>query len=80
MRRLADAVGPCRLVPSDAVGVPVDAKEAILFALIGWLTAHGLAGSVAACTGARTASILGSVTGPLIPRTAAMPSRVAMVV
>jgi anhydro-N-acetylmuramic acid kinase len=80
MRRLADAVGPARLVASDAVGVPVDAKEAILFALIGWLTAHGLAGSIAACTGARTARILGSVTGPLIPRTATMPSRLAMVV
>jgi anhydro-N-acetylmuramic acid kinase len=79
MRRLAEAAGPARLIPSDAVGVPVDAKEAILFALIGWLTAHGLPGSVAACTGARTASILGSVTGALAPRTATMPSRLAMV-
>jgi anhydro-N-acetylmuramic acid kinase len=75
MRRLAEAARPTRLVPSDAVGVPVDAKEAILFALIGWLTAHGLAGSVAECTGARKASILGSVTGHLIPRTSPMPSR-----
>jgi anhydro-N-acetylmuramic acid kinase len=57
----------------------VDAKEAVLFALIGWLTAHGLPGSVAACTGARNASVLGSVTGPLAPRTAPMPSRLAMV-
>lgn len=79
MRRLTAAVGSTRLIPSDAVGVPVDAKEAVLFALIGWLTAHGLAGSVAACTGARTASILGSVTGPLVPRSAPMPSRLAMV-
>lgn len=78
MRRLADAVGPTRLMPSDAVGVPVDAKEAILFALIGWLTAHGLAGSVAACTGARTATVLGSVTGQLVPRTATRPARLVM--
>jgi anhydro-N-acetylmuramic acid kinase len=78
MRRLAEAVGPARLMPSDAVGVPVDAKEAVLFALIGWLTAHGLAGSVPACTGARTASILGSVTGPLVPRSASMPTRLVM--
>jgi anhydro-N-acetylmuramic acid kinase len=79
MRRLTEAVPTTRLIRSDAVGVPVDAKEAILFALIGWLTAHGLAGSIAACTGARTATILGSVTGPLVPRTATMPSRLAMV-
>jgi len=79
MRRLAEAVGPTRLIPSDAVGVPVDAKEAVLFALIGWLTAHGLPGSVPACTGARNASILGSVTGPLVARTAAMPTRLEMV-
>jgi anhydro-N-acetylmuramic acid kinase len=78
MQRLAEAVGPARLMPSDAVGVPVDAKEAVLFALIGWLTAHGLAGSVAACTGARNASILGSVTGPLVPRAATMPARLVM--
>ena len=75
MRRLAESLRTTRLIRSDAVGVPVDAKEAMLFALIGWLTAHGLAGSVAACTGARTATILGSVTGPLMPRTASMPSR-----
>jgi anhydro-N-acetylmuramic acid kinase len=77
MRRLAESLRTTRLIRSDAVGVPVDAKEAMLFALIGWLTAHGLAGSVAACTGARTATILGSVTGPLVPRTASMPSRLA---
>lgn len=79
MRRLTAAAGPARLVPSDAVGVPVDAKEAVLFALIGWLTAHGLPGSVPECTGARRASVLGSVTGPLVPRTAPMPSRLTMV-
>jgi len=78
MRRLTAAAAPARLIPSDAVGVPVDAKEAVLFALIGWLTAHGLAGSVAACTGARRASVLGSVTGPLVPRTATMPTRLVM--
>lgn len=79
MRRLAEALRPARLTTSDALGVPVDAKEALLFALIGWLTAHGLPGTLAACTGARTATVLGSVTGRLAPRTATMPTRLVMV-
>jgi anhydro-N-acetylmuramic acid kinase len=75
MRRLTELVTPTVVTTSDAVGVPVDAKEAVLFALIGWLTAHGLAATIPACTGARTASVLGSITGPLVPRTATMPRR-----
>lgn len=53
---------------SSAYGAPTDTKEAIAFALIGWHTAHGLPGAVPGCTGARTASILGSIVpgaGPL---------------
>jgi anhydro-N-acetylmuramic acid kinase len=49
-------------------GVATDTKEAILFALIGWHTAHGIPGIVPSCTGAREARILGSITpgtGPL---------------
>ena len=46
----------------DELGVPEAAKEAALFALIGFLTVHGIAGSVASCTGARRASILGTIT------------------
>jgi len=79
MRRLADAVGPARLTTSAALGVPVDAKEALLFALIGWLTAHGLAATIPACTGARTASVLGVMVGPFVPRTASMPARMTCV-
>ncbi len=45
----------------DELGVPEAAKEAALFALIGFLTVHGIAGSVASCTGARRASILGTI-------------------
>ncbi|MEV0268950.1 anhydro-N-acetylmuramic acid kinase [Hamadaea sp. NPDC050747] len=75
MDRLTELVGPAVVTTSDALGVPADVKEALLFALIGWLTAHGLAGTLPACTGARTASVLGSVTGPLAPRTATAPVR-----
>jgi anhydro-N-acetylmuramic acid kinase len=39
-----------------------DAKEAVAFALLGYLTLHGQPGSIAACTGARGARVLGSVT------------------
>ncbi|MFN8622341.1 MAG: anhydro-N-acetylmuramic acid kinase [Chloroflexota bacterium] len=42
-------------------GAPTDTKEAILFALIGWHTWHGLPGTVASCTGAREARVLGAV-------------------
>ncbi|MER5726755.1 anhydro-N-acetylmuramic acid kinase [Streptomyces sp. NPDC002138] len=47
---------------SDELGLPSGAKEAYAFAVLGWLTAHGLPGTVPSCTGARHASVLGSVT------------------
>jgi anhydro-N-acetylmuramic acid kinase len=79
MRRLGALIRPARLTTSDALGVPVDGKEAVLFALIGWLTVHGLAGTIPVCTGARTASVLGSVVGPFAPRMATMPDRLVVV-
>ncbi|MGC1239117.1 MAG: anhydro-N-acetylmuramic acid kinase [Acidimicrobiales bacterium] len=45
----------------DEFGVPEDAKEACLFALIGFLSVHGLAGTVPSATGARRASVLGAI-------------------
>jgi anhydro-N-acetylmuramic acid kinase len=53
---------------SDELGVPAAAKEAYAFAVLGFLTVHGLVGTVPACTGARGARVLGSLTpgnGPL---------------
>ncbi|MDP9027190.1 MAG: anhydro-N-acetylmuramic acid kinase [Actinomycetota bacterium] len=53
------------LVPSDEFGAPSDAKEAIAFALIGWMTAHGLPSTLPSATGASAPSVLGSITpGP----------------
>ena len=43
-------------------GLPTDTKEAILFAIVGWHTAHGLAGAIPSCTGAREPRVLGSIT------------------
>ncbi|MEV4681041.1 anhydro-N-acetylmuramic acid kinase [Streptomyces kurssanovii] len=47
---------------SDELGMPAAAKEAYAFAVLGFLTVHGLAGTVPACTGARGARVLGSIT------------------
>jgi anhydro-N-acetylmuramic acid kinase len=46
----------------DALGIPSDAKEAYAFAVLGFLSWHGLPGAVPSVTGARTARILGSYT------------------
>ena len=80
MERIAARLHPARLRPFDALGLDNDAKEAYLFALIGFLTWHGLSGSVPACTGARRAPLLGRLTpgaGPLrLPEPAAtVPAR-----
>ncbi|GAA2211962.1 anhydro-N-acetylmuramic acid kinase [Nonomuraea monospora] len=65
--------------PSDDFGTPSDDKEAIAFALIGWLTAHGLPGTAPGGTGAAGARILGTLTpgaGPLaLPEPVAAPPR-----
>ncbi|WP_328303441.1 anhydro-N-acetylmuramic acid kinase [Streptomyces sp. NBC_00435] len=47
---------------SDELGLPSGAKEAYAFAVLGWLTAHGLPGTVPSCTGARHPRVLGSIT------------------
>ncbi|MEU6576591.1 anhydro-N-acetylmuramic acid kinase [Streptomyces sp. NPDC046805] len=47
---------------SDKLGLPSAAKEAYAFAVLGFLTVHGLAGTDPVSTGARHPSILGSVT------------------
>ena len=54
---------------TDELGVPVQAKEALAFAVLGYLTWNGLPGSVTAATGARHPSVLGSIEpgdGPLL--------------
>ncbi|MFH8791448.1 anhydro-N-acetylmuramic acid kinase [Streptomyces sp. NPDC017941] len=47
---------------SDELGLASAAKEAYAFAVLGFLTVHGLPGTVPASTGARHASVLGSIT------------------
>jgi anhydro-N-acetylmuramic acid kinase len=46
---------------TESAGLAVDAKEAAAFALLGWLTWHGLPGNVPSATGAKRAVVLGKV-------------------
>jgi anhydro-N-acetylmuramic acid kinase len=68
VRWLREAAPDVRVLSCDELGLPAQAKEAVAFAMLGFLTWHGLPGSVTAATGARHASILGSIqpgAGPL---------------
>jgi anhydro-N-acetylmuramic acid kinase len=47
---------------TDELGVPEAAKEALVFAIIGFLTVHGLPATVPSCTGAARPTVLGSLT------------------
>jgi anhydro-N-acetylmuramic acid kinase len=62
-RELARALAPRRLVSFDDVFFDGDAKEAVAFALLGWLTLQGRPGNVPSATGAAGPRILGVVTG-----------------
>ncbi len=62
MRALAERIAPARLRTIDDLGIPSAAKEAYAFAVLGFLTWHGLPGNVPSCTGARHPAILGSIT------------------
>jgi len=62
MAWLAAALPGVAIRPSDAFGIPEGAKEGLLVALIGLLTLAGRPATIPSCTGARHASILGSIT------------------
>ncbi|NUP22704.1 MAG: anhydro-N-acetylmuramic acid kinase [Streptomyces sp.] len=62
MRMLGQQLAGVALRTSDTLGLPAAAKEAYAFAVLGFLTAHGLPGTDPASTGARHARVLGSLT------------------
>ncbi|MFJ6168097.1 anhydro-N-acetylmuramic acid kinase [Micromonospora orduensis] len=66
-----------RLRGTDELGVPAQAKEAYAFALLGWLSWHGLPGAIPSVTGAARGAVLGSWTpaGPAYSSTPASPPR-----
>jgi anhydro-N-acetylmuramic acid kinase len=84
LRMLGAELPGVRFVPSDDLGAPRDAKEAIAFALIGWQTLHGLPATLPSCTGAHGPRVLGTITpgaGPLrLPPPAAAPSALRLTV
>lgn len=55
------------LLDSGALGLPAAGKEAYAFAVLGFLTLHGLPGNAPECTGARGPRVLGSLTPGLRP-------------
>ncbi|MBW8761526.1 MAG: anhydro-N-acetylmuramic acid kinase [Microbacterium sp.] len=66
---LRAALPETEVVLADELGAPADSKEAILLALIGWCTLHGVPAIVPGGTGAREPRILGTITpgvGPLV--------------
>ena len=62
MGMLATELPGVALRDSGELGLPSAAKEAYAFAVLGFLTLHGLAGTEPASTGARHPSVLGSLT------------------
>lgn len=60
MEALRRALGPTRLTTSDDRGIPADAKEVVMWALLGFLCWHGISGSTQA-TGPRTPKVLGRI-------------------
>lgn len=62
VERMKSRMKKCEVLPISHIGIDPRQKEAIAFALIGFLSMHGLAGSLPACTGATSPQILGSFT------------------
>ncbi len=61
---LRTALAGARVETTAEHGVPVDALEAIAFALLGWVSARGLPGNLPAATGARRPVVLGAAVPP----------------
>jgi anhydro-N-acetylmuramic acid kinase len=63
MRMLREEFAPLRVRvrTTEETGLAAGAKEAAAFALLGWLTWHGLPGNLPSATGAKRAVVLGKV-------------------
>ncbi len=61
MQWLAKGLTPVPVRTSDAYGIPVDAKEAILFAILADKTISGRAANVPSATGAQRPVVLGKI-------------------
>ena len=61
VKRLGELLPQLTVQLSDRYGLPVDAKEAIAFAILADRTLHGLPGNLPGVTGARRAVVLGKI-------------------
>jgi anhydro-N-acetylmuramic acid kinase len=61
MEQLAVLLPAFRILPSSALGIPEDAKEALAFAILAHEAWHRRPNSVPSATGARRAAILGKI-------------------
>jgi anhydro-N-acetylmuramic acid kinase len=84
MKRMRARLTNCDVLSISELGIDPRAKESLAFALIGFLTLHGLPGQIPSCTGANGERLLGSLTPgghPLIVPTAVniKPTRIRVV-
>ncbi len=63
MKRLRDGFASLgvKVLAMDEFGLKSEAKEAVAFALLAWLSFHGLPGNVPSATGARRPVVLGKI-------------------
>jgi anhydro-N-acetylmuramic acid kinase len=83
MVALADRLAPAALRTIDDFGLPSAAKEAYAFATLGFLSVHGLPGTLPSLTGARHPAVLGRLTAgprsvPVVPGPVRMPIRLVV--
>jgi anhydro-N-acetylmuramic acid kinase len=64
MQRLGELLPKMKVKLSDRYGLPIDAKEAIAFAVLADRTLHGLPGNLPSVTGARRQVVLGAISRP----------------
>jgi anhydro-N-acetylmuramic acid kinase len=76
MARLRERLPKCEVLSILELGLDPRAKESVTFALIGYLTLHGLPGQIPSCTGARGERLLGSLTPGTTPLKMPAPEKV----
>jgi anhydro-N-acetylmuramic acid kinase len=64
LAQLSAALGGIEVVPTEALGLPGDAKEAFIFALLADETVHGRPANLPSATGATRPAILGKICYP----------------